>query len=378
MKKKITVLGAGLVGSAMVKDLSRDGDIEVLATDINPTSLLPLSNLPHVSTKTVDVTKAEQLSDALEDCDLVICAVPGFMGYHTLESILNLGKNVVDISFFPEDAFELDHLAKSQGAIAVVDCGVAPGLSNIQAGWAAREMDSVDSYLCYVGGLPQTRKWPFEYKAVFSPIDVIEEYTRPARFVEHGNVVVKEALSGIEKMDLPGVGTVEAFNSDGLRTLIHTLDAPFKKEMTLRYPGHAELMRVFREMGLFSYEPIEVREQQVRPIDLTSKLLFDEWAMKNGETDLTVMQVIMEGTKDGSSVRYTFDLLDYFDSENNVHSMARTTGYTCTLIARMVLSGEFDRTGISPPEYVGGHGNCYQSLLEGYESRGIHVSMSKE
>ena len=378
MSKQITVLGSGLVGSAIIKDLAMDSTLHLLAVDINQRSLDAVENLDNVQTRIADVNDPAVLANVIQDADLVICAVPGFMGFRTLQGIIENGKNVVDISFFPEDPFELTELAEERSVIAVVDCGVAPGLSNIQAGWAQTKMDKIDSYLCYVGGLPRVRTWPFEYKAVFSPIDVIEEYTRPARFVEFGELVTREALSGIEKMDFPGVGTLEAFNSDGLRSLIFTLDAPFKKEMTLRYSGHAELMRVFREMGLFDQKPVSVKGQDIAPIDLTSKLLFDSWKLKKGEEDLTVMQVIIEGEERGQKVRYIFDLLDFFDAEADVHSMARTTGYTCTLVARQVLNGQFSRVGISPPEYVGEVEGCYDLLKEGYAERGITVTESRE
>ncbi|HAY36412.1 MAG TPA: saccharopine dehydrogenase [Bacteroidetes bacterium] len=378
MSTHITVLGSGLVGSAIIKDLAKDSTTHLLAVDISQRSLHAVENLDNVETRVADVNERFVLDEVIGNADLVICAVPGFMGFKTLKGIIENGKHVVDISFFPEDGFELTELAEKHGVVAVVDCGVAPGLSNIQAGWAQTKMDTVESYLCYVGGLPRVRTWPFEYKAVFSPIDVIEEYTRPARFVEFGELVTREALSGIEKLDLPGVGTLEAFNSDGLRSLIFTLDAPFKKEMTLRYAGHAELMRVFREMGLFDEQPVSVKGQDVAPIDLTTKLLFDAWKLKEGEEDLTVMQVIMEGKEGGDHVRYTFDLLDFFDTDQGVHSMARTTGYTCTLVARMVLSGQYARVGISPPEYVGQVEGCYDQLKEGYAKRGIRVTETRE
>ncbi|MBN1933243.1 MAG: saccharopine dehydrogenase, partial [Anaerolineae bacterium] len=233
-------------------------------------------------------------------------------------------------------------------------------------------------YLCYVGGLPQVRQWPYEYKAVFSPADVIEEYTRPARYVEHGEPVVRPALSDVELIDLPGVGTVEAFNTDGLRTLARTLDAPWMKEKTLRYPGHVNLMRALRESGFFSDEPLEIDGVAVRPLSLTSKLLFKQWKLAEGEADLTVMRVIVEGEKAGQSLRYTYDLLDRYDAATQTHSMARTTGYTCALVARQVIKGLFRQPGICPPEYVGRAPGCWADLLAGYAQRGIHLTETVE
>ena len=370
----ISVLGAGLVGRAIVKDLAQEGNFCVTAVDVNPEALDGLTAEVPVQTVCADVREPGWVAELVADADLVICAVPGFMGFETLQRIIEAGKNVVDISFFPEDAFLLDDLAKGKAVTAVVDCGVAPGLCNIIAGHVSRLLERVERYICYVGGLPVIRQWPYEYNAVFSPIDVLEEYTRPARFVEYGQEIIRPALSDAELLDFPGVGTLEAFNTDGLRTLQRTLDAPFMKEKTLRYPGHIELMRVFRESGFFDTEPLELGGVSVRPIDLTSKLLFEQWRMQPGEEDFTVMQVIVEGEQAGKRVRYTYDLLDRYDRATQTTSMARTTGYTATIIARQVLRGQFAQKGICPPEFVGRTPGCYADLLDGYAKRNIHLT----
>jgi saccharopine dehydrogenase-like NADP-dependent oxidoreductase len=296
------------------------------------------------------------------------------MGFETLRRVIRAGKNVVDISFFAEDAFDLQAEAVDRGVTAVVDCGVAPGLCNILAGHVAQELDAIERYTCYVGGLPRERRWPYEYSVVFSPVDVLEEYTRPARMVEHGTPVTHPALSEVELRDLPGIGTLEAFNTDGLRSLIHTLDAPNMAEKTLRYPGHAELMRVFRESGFLDTAPIDVNGQSIRPIDLTSKLLFEQWRLEPGQHDLTVMQVVIEGYQDGIPYTYTYDLLDRYDPETETTSMARTTGYTCAVVARQVARGLYTEQGISPPEYLGRSAACYGNLMSEHRARGIHVT----
>jgi len=369
---KIIVFGAGLVGQAIVKDLAQDMTVTVV--DINDQALNHLkADLPTVTTIQADIQQSGRVVTLVSEFDLVICAVPGFMGFETLKQIISAGKNVVDISFFSEDPFLLDQLAQEKGVTAVVDCGVAPGLCNIIAGYVDTLFDQTECYLCYVGGLPKVRQWPYEYKAVFSPIDVLEEYTRPARFVEYGQAVVRPALSDAELVDLPGVGTVEAFNTDGLRSLITTLSAPFMKEKTLRYPGHINLMRAWRESGFFDTEPIEVEGQMVRPIALTAKLLFEQWRMQPNEEDLTVMQVIMEGQKGGQRYRYTYDLFDTYHHQTQTTSMARTTGYTCTIVARQLIKGMFDQSGIVPPEQIGRTGGCFDDLLTAYAQRDIQI-----
>ncbi len=348
--KKIVVLGAGRVGAAMAIDLNKK--FKVVSVDYNQDALNQLNKFDNIETVKADLSISENVNSIIKDCDLVVSAVPGFMGYKTLQTIIEAKKNVVDIAFFPEDPFGLDKLAKEMGVTAVVDAGVAPGMGNVILGYHNAHM-KVEKYECLVGGLPFIREWPYEYKAVFSPIDVIEEYIRPARYVQNGEMVIREALSDTELVNFKEVGTLESWNSDGLRTLIKTMDIPDMIEKTLRYPGAVEYLRVLRESGFFSYEEVEVNGQKIRPIDLTSKLLFPIWQLKDGEEDYTVMRIILEGTENGVSKKYQYDLFDRYERESKTISMARTTGYTCTAITNLILDGLYDNAGINPPEYVG-------------------------
>jgi lysine 6-dehydrogenase len=370
--KKITVLGAGLVGSAIIKDLAEE--YSITAVDLNQKLLDKLVGVPNVISVQANLREPGKVEELVADSDLVVSAVPGFMGFETLKRIIESEKDVVDIAFFPEEALELDALAKEKGVTVIVDAGVAPGLCNIMAGYLDSQLDQVNEYLCFVGGLPKTREWPYEYKAVFSPADVLEEYTRPARYVAYGEEVIRPALSEVELIDFPGVGTLEAFNTDGIRSLIRTLDAPFMKEKTLRYPGHTNLMRIFRESGFFSQKAIEVDGQKVVPLSLTSKLMFKDWELKEGEADFTVMQVDISGSKGGKKEKHSFYLLDEYDNEKQVTSMARTTGYTCSILARQVLKGLFSQKGICPPEFVGRTEGCYEDLISEYEKRNILIT----
>jgi saccharopine dehydrogenase-like NADP-dependent oxidoreductase len=207
---------------------------------------------------------------------------------------------------------------------------------------------------------------------VFSPIDVIEEYIRPARYVQNSAVIVKEALSDPELIHFDGVGTLESWNSDGLRSLINTMpDIPNMIEKTLRYPGCIEYLRVLRESGFFSYEEIEVKGTKIRPIDLTAKLLFPKWKLKPGEEEFTVMRIIISGEEAGKEKRYQYNLLDRTDRKTNTLSMARTTGYTCTAAVNLVLDGKFSRKGICPPEFLGEDEANYKSIVEYLKQRGV-------
>ena len=380
---KVIVLGAGLVGGPMAIDLSKDASFEVTVAGINKLALQNLVDRQSevavlsgaggrkIVTVVADLSDSGNVSRLVADHDMVINAVPGFMGFQTLKAIIGAGKNVVDIAFFIEDPFQLDELAREKNVTAIMDMGVAPGMCNVLIGYADHLLDETKNILYMVGGLPEIREWPYEYKAVFSPVDVIEEYTRPARYIENGKLIVKPALSDPELLNFPGIGTLEAFNTDGLRSLAHTVSCPNMKEKTLRYPGHIEKMRVLRETGFFSQEEIDVRGTRIKPMDLTAKLLFPKWKLEEGEVDITVMQVMVEGTKEGKPVRYTWDLFDKYDPQTRIHSMARTTGYSATVALHMIADGIYTRKGISVPEYIGKQPECVRYLLNGLKERGV-------
>jgi lysine 6-dehydrogenase len=366
--KKAIVLGAGLVGKAMAIDLSQK--FEVTAVDLNADALSALKK-HNVTVKQLDFSNLSALAAAIQPFDIVVGAVPGFMGLQTARTVIEAGKNMVDISFFPEDPFQLDDLAKKNNVTIVTDCGVAPGMGNIILGYHNKRM-KIERYECLVGGLPLVREWPYEYKAVFSPIDVIEEYIRPARYVQSSAIVIKEALSDPELVHFEGVGTLESWNSDGLRSLIKTMPTiPNMIEKTLRYPGCIEYLRVLRESGFFSYEEMEIKGVKVRPIDITAKLLFPKWKLKPGEEEFTVMRIRMFGEEEGESKSYEYNLLDRTDKATDTLSMARTTGYTCTAAVNLVAEGKFSRKGICPPEFLGEDGDNFSFISNYLKERGV-------
>ena len=368
--KKIIVLGAGLVGGVMAEDLSKNH--EVTSVDISQKNLdkIKSNNIKKIC---LDISKSKSLKNVIKDFDLVIGAVPGFVGYKMMQDVIEAKKNIIDISFYPEDPFGLDELAKKNNVVAVMDCGVAPGMGNVIFGHHDRSM-KISDYECLVGGLPVKREWPYEYQAVFSPIDVIEEYIRPARYIQNKKLIIKEALSETELIEFEEIGTLESWNSDGLRSLIKTMPhVPNMIEKTLRYPGCVEYLKVLRASGFFSYEEIEVNGTKIKPIDVTSKLLFPKWEMKDGDKDFTIMRIIIKGEENGNQVKYQYNLLDRY--EDNTISMARTTGFTCTAVANLVLDKKYKKTGISPPEYLGEHFEFIRNYLS---ERNVIYKVRKE
>ena len=366
--KNVIVLGTGLIGKAIAIDLCRK--YRVTSVDTNTEVLGEIKESYPINTLVTDLTNPQAIKDVTTSADLVIGAVPGFMGFDVLKTVINCGKDIVDISFFNEDPFALDELAKEHDVTAVVDCGVAPGMSNIILGYHNARM-TVERFECYVGGLPVVRSLPHEYKAPFSPIDVIAEYTRPARIMENGELIVRPALSEVELLEFEGIGTLEAFNTDGLRTLLKTMPVPNMKEKTMRYPGHARFMNALRDTGFFDENPMEVNGTSVSPIDVTAKLLFPKWKLEKDEEEFTVMRVLIEGKENDKDKKYSYSLFDRFERNSGTSSMARTTGYTCTAVARLILENQFTRKGMCPPEYIGAAEGCFELIMKHFEKRNI-------
>lgn len=369
--KNIIVLGAGMVGSAMAIDLAKKH--KVTATDLNATTLNNLKQKEEsIATIVLNVNDLELLKKTILPFDIVICAVPGFLGFKTLETIIKAGKNVIDISFFPENSLELDALAKKHQVTAIVDCGVAPGMDNLILGRYNEELILTD-FECLVGGLPKQKKWPFNYKAPFSPIDVIEEYTRPARYVENSQIITREALTDIEHVEFDKVGTLESFNSDGLRSIIFTMPhIPNMKEKTLRFPKHIEYIQVLKSSGFFDVNPIKINGIDISPLEFTSKILFKEWKLDPTEEEFTVMRVTVKGVdQNGKKTTIIYNLYDEYNPETQTSSMARTTGYTATAAANMFLDGLFSEKGIFPPELIGKHQKCFEYIINYLNDRDV-------
>ena len=368
----VIVLGAGMVGSAIAIDMTKNHQVSI--ADFSQAALDRVrQKCSGLRTLQLDLSHKEELQQTISKYDLVIHAGPSALGFETLKSIIEAGMNVIDIAFTPENVMELDALAKENKVTAIVDCGVAPGMDNIILGYYNEIMKLTD-FECLVGGIPKTRKWPFCYKAPFAPSDVIEEYTRPARYVENGKMVVREPLTDCDYVEFDRVGTLESFNSDGLRSIIFTMPhIPNMKEKTLRYPGHVEYVKVLKESGFFARDPIDINGTPVTPLEFTSRILFDEWKLGETEEEITVFRVTLKGENaSGQAEKVVYDMYDEYNSDTGTSSMARTTGYTAAAAANLFLDGLFAEKGVFPPELVGRHKGCFDYFLKYLADRGIH------
>jgi lysine 6-dehydrogenase len=370
----ILVIGAGMVGSAMAVNLAATHTITNADFSQNALALVKHKNQA-INIQLLDITDKDAVLTVAQKHDLIILAVPGFLGFKALKLIIQAGKPIVDISFFPENAMELDALAKEYKVPVIVDCGVAPGMSNIILGHYDTKMQ-IESFECMVGGLPKERVKPFEYKAPFSPIDVIEEYTRPARLKENDHIVIKPALTEPEQIDISPVGTLESFNTDGLRSLLFTMPhIPNMKEKTLRYPGHIDLIQSMKQAGFFDETPIQIHGQQLRPIDVTSSMLINNWKLGAEEEEFTIMRINIKGKTGGQPQSVTYDLYDEYCAESKVSSMARTTGYTACAAAELLIEEHITTPGILPPELIGRIDGTLEKVINYLEQR--HVKYTK-
>ena len=378
---RVVVLGGGMVGSVIASDLAASRGMKVTVVDSSRKALARCeARSPRkIKTRVADLSDEKVLRKTIADADLVVGALASRLGLRTLEIVLDEGRDYVDISFMPEDNLHLHDLAKRRRVTAVVDMGVAPGMSNLLCGWATRRLKRCRRLEILVGGLPRNRHWPWEYKAGFAPSDVLEEYTRPVRVVEGGRIVWKEALTEPTLVDFEGIGTLETFLTDGLRSLADTLDVPDMVEKTMRYPGHIELMRVMRHLGLFGEEEVELPSGvRVSPLELTSHLLFPQWTFEDFEPDCTVMRITAEGDLGKVPTRLTWSLVDHLDPETGYTSMSRTTGFPAAAVARMIADGSLRKRGLFAPEQIAGEKGLLDRMMKELADRGVNYRAEAE
>ncbi len=371
---KIIVLGAGRVGRVIARDLAGDNNIDVTVSDNRSEYLQELAKRHGFKTICENLADTNSIKRIIADFDLVVGALPGAIGLQTMEAVISAKKPFVDISFMPEDPRCLDEAAKQAGVPVLYDIGVAPGISNLLIARGVRELKPATYVRYVVGGLPVIRRLPWEYEAPFSPRDVIEEYVRPARFKMGGEEIIRPALSDPEVFDIPGVGSLEGFLTDGLRSLIDTIDCPNMEEKTLRYPGHAGRIKLLLDAGFLDDRNVEFEGSKINVREFTFKLLEPTWYQTEDSEEFTAMQILIIGGADGKR-RISWNLLDRKDSERGETSMARTTGFPAAIAVRGFLDGTADlKPGVHPPEALGTNDTFVTNMLDELAARGVKYS----
>jgi len=360
----VSILGSGLMGSEIAVDIlaSKKTD-EVIVVDSNASRLEELKRkarqrLPDTLSSKLSVYKCDIVSNRgellkiLKRSDTAIGALPHSVADLAVASAIEAGINYVDLiySWRASDSYaEVDKKAKNKNITIIPACGLAPGLSNIIARKAVKDVGGeADRLTIYVGGIPEKPEPPLEYKIVFSLDSVIEEYTRDALVVRDGKIAFLPALSEVELVTFTSIrGKFEAFVTDGLSTLPNTVKAHNMTEKTVRWVGHAKKISMLSELGLFSEEEIDIGDKcRISPRKIMSSLLSDRLAMKENDRDMTLLKVVAN-KGDRQSV---YEMVDRYDERTHTTSMARTTSYPASIVAQFLLEGKIKRNGFLPPE----------------------------
>ena len=368
----IAVIGTGMVGRLIAVELSKKYQVCAIDNDANNLSKLAKYN-NRIVTKKIDI-RNEPFLDSLEDAEIVINCVPGFMGFETSKKILEK-KTCVDISFMPEDCNELNTTSEKAKTALYPDAGVAPGLSNIIVGNLITKQ-KVDEIKIMVGGLPIEKNPPWNYKAPFSPIDVIEEYTRPARIKKNGTIKTVEPLTGLINFEFENVGKLEAFLTDGLRTLLTTKltkDISTLLEYTIRYPGHSKRISNLIEDGKLNDTVKTINGKLTSQREITCKELFKEWKLTENDKEFTLL-VITAKTMEGEEI----SCIVYDEWRDGWSSMSRTTGLTACAITNLIIDKKLTKIGVVTPEDLGTNQAFFDYIINYLKERKITINFANE
>ncbi len=378
---KALILGCGNIGSVATQDFAESmSSVEVFVADKNMVRAKKVAKRigkDNVAGIQLNASNYSELVHTLETFDLVMGFLPGDLGYRLVKACVDTGKDLVDVSYMPENPLTLNAKAARANATIIPSCGLAPGISNILVGHAIRKLDKTQTVHIMVGGLPATPVPPLDYTITFSAESVIDEYTRKARIIKDSKVIDVEALSGLEEVEFPGVGRLEAFYTDGLKTLLHTVkDVTDMWEKTLRYPGHAKKIELLKALGFFDEEPIDVNGVRLSPKRLSARLFGQKLLMPRVK-DIVAMKVEVSGVRSDRRVSYTYHLLDQYDERKGITAMARTTAYTASIIAQLVLRKVIREKGVVPPERIGMSEEFFSTFLKELRKRGIKITESE-
>jgi len=366
--KKIIVQGGGLVGRVIAFDLGEKFQVTVIDNDRARLALLSRL-MPNIKLIQADLSILEESTALLDDADLIINALPPAIGFQALRAVIEAGKNSVSVATLLGDTRELDRLAKRKGVTAVIDAGIAPGLSNLILGHHVQQME-IHEYECFFGGLPRIPEWPLYHRDFYPPSELLAEYLHSAEIVDQGQVTSVTPLNHIEQIEFPELGVLAAIHYNGLGTLAQTMGHKIQhmRQKMLRYPQHLDYILTLRKCGLLSNELVQLAaDRWVRPLDLTAKVLEAGMNLGENDSDVITLRVTMRSTTQS----YVYRLFDQYDHATQFTAMSRTTGYTCAAMSRVVLNGIFAQQGIVSPEFMGMQPACFSQIIDELKSRGL-------
>lgn len=357
---RMLVLGAGLQGCACAYDLLQNPSVTLVTlADLRPDILPKFLDADwggRLCPLRLDVTDAAAVRQAMQGHDAVMSAIPYYYNARLAEAAVDVGCHFSDLGGNTEIVFAQKRLhdrALAKGISVIPDCGLAPGMVNILAAEGIRRLDRADQVKIYVGGLPQHPEPPLNYQIVYSLEGALDYYTTPSWVLRGGQPAQVEALSEVEAVTFPEpVGTLEAFHTGGGISTMPFAYAGKVNAMeykTLRYPGHATIMRAIRELGLLDLKAVEVKGQTIVPRDFFIAVVKPKLHRPKGP-DFVALQVEVTGQKAGAPKRIAFQLIDYYDGERDVSAMMRTTGYSLSITGQMQTDGRVAAKGVHTPD----------------------------
>lgn len=377
------VLGAGLQGAACAYDLLQTTDGGVTLADVRAPDLPPFlarAGTERLNAVALDASDPDALRAAMNGHDSVLCALPYYFNLGAARAAVDAGVHFADLGGNTDIVRQqeaMDKAARAKGISVLPDCGLAPGMVNILAADGIARLDSVDSVKLFVGGLPQEPEPPLNYQIVYSLEGALDYYTTPSWILRDSRPVEVDALSEVEDVEFASpVGHLEAFHTGGG---ISTMPWDYEGRITameyktLRYPGHADIMRAIRELGLLDLEPVQVGGAMVRPRDAFVAVVDSKLRKPEGK-DLVALQVVVAGTKGGSSASVTYRVLDFYDPKQGISAMMRTTAFSLSITGQMLADGRISEPGVRPAYKV----TPAREYLNELERRGITVTMEEK
>jgi lysine 6-dehydrogenase len=377
---RMLVMGAGLQGSACAYDLLQNAAVtEVVIADVRTDALPPflekLRGDARLRVVRVDAKNEQEVRDVMQGMTACMNALPYYFNLAITRIAVEAGAHYCDLggnTAIVFDQLKLDEQAKRAGISVIPDCGLAPGMVNILAAAGIAELDEPESVKIRVGGLPQNPEPPLNYQIVYSLHGVLDYYTTDSWVLRNGEPLEVDALSEIEPVEFPEpVGTLEAFHTaGGLSTMPWTYKDRLRnmEYKTLRYPGHADIMRAIRELGLLGLEPIDVGGKSVVPREAFIAAVEPRLRKPEGR-DLVALRVEAEGKKNGRAHRVVFDLIDYHDDRSGITAMERTTGFSLSITGQMQATGQVKGHGVLTPDLA----MPAEAYIEELRARGIDI-----
>jgi lysine 6-dehydrogenase len=355
---KIAVIGSGLMGRAVVYDISRAEGVEKVGlfdfdAELASEIARKFGNEITVAEK-IDARDEDEVAIILRDYDACISAVTYKYNEGLTRAAIKAGTHFFDLGGNNDVVrmqFEMDSAARQAGVTVIPDCGLAPGMVSILAAGGIREFDKVQYLKIRVGGLPQNPRPPLNYQMVFSSEGLINEYWEPAVILENGQPKAVNPMTGLEKLEFDGIGELEAFiTSGGTSTLPETYKGviDYLDYKTIRYPGHCQLFRPMLEIGLGSRSPVKVGDINVEPREIFKRVL--EKNLTFNEPDLVLVRLSFEGLKGQEHKKLEYEIIDRQDNRTGLTSMMRCTAFPVAIIAWMVCSGKTELKGVVPQE----------------------------